>query len=200
VDKKTGQMPVNKAVLLGFLCHKNDPDRRHKTCFQSSRNYRIMNPSNPFQIPACIQADMQQRQRLRVRQAVIAAVAVLATLLVALLIAGCVSNRSQTAAVVSPPAPTPDKAATVKSIAPAAPAPKPANLSPFNPASPSAAFAVRAGTPSVFSPAGVYVVKAGDTLTRIARRHRMTVKALKAANGLDTDTIAIGEKLKIPGA
>ena len=44
----------------------------------------------------------------------------------------------------------------------------------------------------------VYVVKSGDTLMRIARQHGTTYKAIKAANGLVTDKIKVGQKLKIP--
>ena len=44
----------------------------------------------------------------------------------------------------------------------------------------------------------VYVVKSGDTLTKIASTHGTTVKALRAANGLRTDNIKVGQKLKVP--
>jgi LysM repeat protein len=43
-----------------------------------------------------------------------------------------------------------------------------------------------------------YVVKSGDSLTKIAKSHGTTVKALEAANGLSTTKIKVGEKLKIP--
>ena len=45
-----------------------------------------------------------------------------------------------------------------------------------------------------------YVVKAGDTLGRIARAHGTTVKAIKAANGLTSDRIVPGRSLKLPQA
>jgi LysM repeat protein len=44
------------------------------------------------------------------------------------------------------------------------------------------------------------VVKSGDTLTRIAKVHGTTVKALKSANGLENDRLIVGAKLKIPQA
>jgi len=44
----------------------------------------------------------------------------------------------------------------------------------------------------------IYIVKSGDTLTRIASRHGTTVKALRAANNLTTDRIKVGDKLVIP--
>ena len=50
------------------------------------------------------------------------------------------------------------------------------------------------------STAEVYVVKAGDTLTAIAGRHGTTVAALKELNGLKTDRINVGQRLKLPTA
>ena len=44
---------------------------------------------------------------------------------------------------------------------------------------------------------GIYVVKSGDTLGRIAKAHGTTVKALKIANHLSSDRIFVGEKLKL---
>lgn len=43
-----------------------------------------------------------------------------------------------------------------------------------------------------------YVVKSGDTLTKIAREHATSVKALRSANHLKTDKIKVGDKLVIP--
>lgn len=44
----------------------------------------------------------------------------------------------------------------------------------------------------------VYVVKSGDTLSRIATANKTTVKDLKSINGLTTDRINVGQKLKLP--
>lgn len=44
----------------------------------------------------------------------------------------------------------------------------------------------------------VYVVKAGDSLTKIAKTHGTTIKAIRAANGMRTDKIKVGMKLKLP--
>lgn len=44
----------------------------------------------------------------------------------------------------------------------------------------------------------IYVVKSGDTLTRIARRYGTTVKAIQEANSLTTTRIIVGRKLRIP--
>jgi len=43
-----------------------------------------------------------------------------------------------------------------------------------------------------------YTVKSGDTLTKIAKAHGTTVKAIRAENNLNTDHIKVGQKLKIP--
>jgi len=43
-----------------------------------------------------------------------------------------------------------------------------------------------------------YKVKSGDTLTKIATDHGVTVRALRTANNLTTDKIVVGQELKIP--
>ena len=43
-----------------------------------------------------------------------------------------------------------------------------------------------------------YTVKSGDTLTKVAKKQGVSLKALKAANNLTTDHIKVGEKLVIP--
>jgi LysM repeat protein len=43
-----------------------------------------------------------------------------------------------------------------------------------------------------------YKVKAGDNLTAIATRYKVTIQAIMAANNMTTDTIRIGEELIIP--
>ena len=48
------------------------------------------------------------------------------------------------------------------------------------------------------SSSSVYTVKSGDTLTKIANSHGVTVKALNAANGLKSQRLHVGQKLKIP--
>jgi LysM repeat protein len=54
--------------------------------------------------------------------------------------------------------------------------------------------------PSTGSSTGeeAYTVKSGDTLTKIAKSHGTTVKAIRAENSLNTDHIKVGQKLKIP--
>ncbi|ADZ91783.1 N-acetylmuramoyl-L-alanine amidase [Marinomonas mediterranea] len=45
-----------------------------------------------------------------------------------------------------------------------------------------------------------YTVSKGDTLSEIARRNQVSLKALRAANTLKNDVIWIGQKLKIPAS
>jgi len=52
--------------------------------------------------------------------------------------------------------------------------------------------------PVATSSENVYVVKSGDTLSRIATLNKTTVKELKSLNGLTTDRINVGQKLKLP--
>jgi LysM repeat protein len=45
-----------------------------------------------------------------------------------------------------------------------------------------------------------YVVKSGDSLSKIASRYGVTSQALRDANGITGDKIIVGQKLAIPGA
>jgi LysM repeat protein len=67
---------------------------------------------------------------------------------------------------------------------------------------PAAAAPAATGTAAVESAGAggeqIYTVKSGDNLTRIAGQLGTTIKALRAANGLKTDSIKVGQKLKIP--
>ena len=44
----------------------------------------------------------------------------------------------------------------------------------------------------------IYVVKAGDTLYSIAKKHNTTVDKLKALNNLTSNLLSIGQKLTVP--
>jgi len=44
----------------------------------------------------------------------------------------------------------------------------------------------------------LYTVKSGDTLIKIASDHKTTVRAIRTANNLRTDSIKVGQKLKLP--
>jgi len=64
----------------------------------------------------------------------------------------------------------------------------------------TAASAAMGDTTSTGSGTGgeAYTVKSGDSLTKIAKSHGTTVKAIEAENGLSTTKIKVGQKLKIP--
>jgi len=71
----------------------------------------------------------------------------------------------------------------------------------------SEATGIHAGTHLVIPPPPVstavasvtYEVQPGDTLSGIATRYKVTVGQIKLANGLKSDVLKIGQKLKIPG-
>jgi LysM repeat protein len=67
------------------------------------------------------------------------------------------------------------------------------------PAAASSTGGTSGGTPDV-APSDLYVVKAGDTLAKIAKTHGATVAEIKSLNGLTTDRINAGQKLKLPPA
>lgn len=162
---------------------------------------KVMNTSNPFQVPVCLQrADSQQRRRERFKRSFIAAVAALVVLLVGLLIEGCMSEK--TANMASDPnkaTDLPALQANQPSVVAQKPSPVPQSdlnaVRPLTAPSSSGENAAPAGHAKT-----IYVVKSGDTLTRIARIHGTTVKALKAANSLQNDNIVVGARLKIPEA
>jgi LysM repeat protein len=156
----------------------------------------IVNASNPFQIPPCLQrADLQLRRQKRFQRIVVFSVAAVAALLVVLLIEGCMAEHSK-ASTDNTISATEKPSAKV-----AIPDTKPAITLPVKPITPPTATsaAVKPSTsPTVSSPESIYVVKPGDNLTRIAKLHRTTVSELKALNGLNRDTLAVGMKLKVP--
>ena len=158
-----------------------------------------MSAQNPFQIPSCFKLDIEQRRRERFKKTVVTSVIVSIAVVVGLLIEGCVSERS-----VVTPLPTQASASQT-------PAPKVAPAQPGRPAvsqttlpkqlSPVAMEKTAAPADSPHTTGGaVYLVKSGDSLTRIARTHGTTIKALKLANNLDSDRIVVGQKLNIPSA
>jgi N-acetylmuramoyl-L-alanine amidase len=44
----------------------------------------------------------------------------------------------------------------------------------------------------------VYVIARGDTLSAIAARYNVSVATLKRHNGITSETIRVGQRLKIP--
>jgi len=165
-----------------------------------------MNTTNPFQIPSCLQrADVQLRRRERFRRGVVVIVAAVVALLVVLLIEGCMSEHAKTTSTTAPAvtqlpaAPAPAPAPVVAPKPAAAPAPAaPAHFAVSSALAPTVA--AKPVTLPAAKPGQIYVVKSGDSLSRIAKQHHTSVKALKAVNGLDTDIIAVGATLKLPAA
>ena len=164
-----------------------------------------MNASNPFQIPSCFQANLQLRRRERFKKSVLLIVAGTSVLLAVLLILGCNSEHAKAASVKSV-ATDDSTVAPISSVPTAATEPRPDSMQTSPAPSPIVALAAtpvvskEGATAPASRTATIYVVKPADTLSRIAKIHGTTVNALKVANGLDTDRIAIGLKLKLPEA
>lgn len=179
--------------------------------------------SNPFIEPGSLITELQRRRRERFQIGVYAVLGTATVFLAGMLIQGCrnheqsaTEDSGQTAVetatnqTANPTNTTlaadqkPDTNSAVSppvAAAPAPPSPEPAastEPTPPPPAPPSVASQPAAVTPR--SAETVYVVKKGDSLARIAKSHGTSVKALKAANGLKSDLIAAGRKLKIPHA
>lgn len=53
-------------------------------------------------------------------------------------------------------------------------------------------------TPIAAEPVRTIVVQGGDTLWRLARRHKVSLEALKSLNGLPTNLIVVGRTLRLP--
>ena len=58
----------------------------------------------------------------------------------------------------------------------------------------------KASAAAVAGPVTTYVVKSGDSLSLIAYKHGVKTAVLREANGLKSDRIVVGQKLKVPGA
>ena len=78
----------------------------------------------------------------------------------------------------------------VSAQTPVAPPPAPVAPTPAPPAP----------TPTPSAPASEYIIKSGDTLSKIGLLHSMTVLELKTLNGLKSDLIYVGQKLIVSGA
>jgi nucleoid-associated protein YgaU len=174
-----------------------------------------MSAPNPFQIPTCFKLDLEQRRRERFKKTVVTAVIVSVAVVIGLLIEGCVSEKSHNAAdqnrrqdgevqnTIETPGLAPTKTLPPAWAQPMQPAAKTISTTslPMQPC--PVAMVRRTASPAQPSPTAggaVYLVKSGDTLSRIARAHKTTVQAIKMANRLDTDRIFAGEKLNIPSA
>jgi LysM repeat protein len=162
-----------------------------------------MSAQNPFQVPDCFKLDIEQRRRDRFKKTVVTAVIVSVAVVVGLLIEGCVSEKSQPNTSVSEnTVQTPSE--TVTPLPAAQTPPAPGTISHATPPVQTRPVApIKTATPVQSAEAtgeAFYFVKSGDTLSRIAKTHNTTIKALKSVNELATDRIVVGEKLKIPSA
>jgi LysM repeat protein len=94
---------------------------------------------------------------------------------------------------------------TIKSLQEANPALEPTKLKigqpvhiPASTGALAATSTTAAATPDASGAAHLYSVKSGDSLIKIAGQFGVTSKALRSFNGLKTDKIVVGQKLKIP--
>ncbi|MBQ6914402.1 MAG: LysM peptidoglycan-binding domain-containing protein [Kiritimatiellae bacterium] len=53
--------------------------------------------------------------------------------------------------------------------------------------------------PKVEPETTIYVVQSGDYLAKISKKFNVTIAAIKRVNGLTSDVVRVGQKLKIPG-
>jgi LysM repeat protein len=158
-----------------------------------------MSAMNPFQIPTCFEANLLQRRQDRLKKIVFAVVSTGVLLMLGLLIEGCMSEHSArmqsgTSLADAPPAAVETQSAmasTETAVSTSSSAPEVVPQSPQLPVQKVSAPTATGQT------ATVYVVKSGDTLAKIAKTHGTTIKAIKSANGLDTDHIWVGQKLKL---
>ncbi len=93
---------------------------------------------------------------------------------------------------------------TVRAIADANPGLEPTRLQPgqklhLPPAVSAAAASAGPASGNTGTSEQMYAVKSGDTLSTIARQYGTTVRAIRAANNLRSDSIKVGQKLKMPG-
>jgi len=166
-----------------------------------------MSTPNPFIPAGSLIAEGQRRNRTQFKVGVYAVLAAHTMLLLGLLIQGCRSDQSANAAsgdnlAALVPAPTNTAAVTrtppeplgigaAPKMATPVPASVPIDIPPVFPPTPVLTGPVSSGESH-------YAVKAGDTLSRIARARGTTIKAIRTANHLTDERLAVGQKLIIP--
>jgi LysM repeat protein len=184
------------------------------------------NMSNPFGLPRVLMAEREARRRQQFRLGVYTALIAATVLVMGMLIQGCRSQRQSSAETVAekpakvendnaanpstnlPPVPEspPESAAETNCVSPGSASlpdnvtlPAPATASAIHAITTRPSSSVKGSRKTALPPntTGVYVVKSGDTLARIAKIHGTTVKVLKTANHLKSDRILVGEKLKM---
>ncbi len=105
--------------------------------------------------------------------------------------------------VAQTPAPLPTQAPETTTLSEPVPSPTPTRGSVQVPQPEMASFKpARTATPPPEKlapvPYATYVVKPRDTLIRIAKLHRTTVKAIRGLNDLKSERILVGQKLNVP--
>lgn len=184
--------------------------------------------ANPFGLPKVLLAEREARRRKQFRAGVYATLITATILIMGMLIQGCRTQQAPSAGAAIQPVVRPDlrtpRQATNPLPTPMAQAETAAETNWISPQSTSLPENVTlpepgpTSVPQTLAPApeplpvkevhkasahqarGIYVVKSGDTLSRIAKAHGTTVKALKTANHLSSDRIFVGEKLKLSQA
>jgi hypothetical protein len=185
--------------------------------------------ANPFGLPRVLLAEREVRRRQQFRAGVYAVLITATILIMGMLIQGCRTQPPPSAGAAAPkpavrancttprqatnPLPTPmaqtESAAETNWISPQSaslpenitlPAQEATTVPPAAAPAPGPLPVTKVHKASAHHAAGIYVVKSGDILSRIAKAHGTTVKALKTANHLTGDRIFVGEKLKLSPA
>ena len=185
--------------------------------------------ANPFGLPRVLLAEREQRRRQQFRAGVYTVLITATVLIMGMLIQGCRTQRPPAAGAAVPepevridprtprqainPLPTPmaqsETATETNWITPQSaslpenvtlPAPTATSAPQTIAPAPEPLPATELHKTSAHHAHGIYVAKSGDTLSRIAKAHGTTVKALKTANHLSSDRIFVGEKLKLSPA
>jgi LysM repeat protein len=172
-----------------------------------------MKTANPFVPTISLMAVPRRNGRNQFKIGIFAVVSAHLVLLMGLLIQGCKSDVSRsgsagkkTEALAQAPADGPS-AAGQKPVAVAAPLSEMANTmwsngTPTRVTKPALAAVVPAAPAPAPEkpncPPSFYVVKSGDTLSSIARAHGTSAKAIKSANNLSNQRLAVGQKLVLP--
>jgi LysM repeat protein len=148
-----------------------------------------MNNPNPF-LPQVTLLDQKNKKRARVKVAVFSIFACNILLISPLLIQGCRDKQPATQSDAGT-TPTNDTAGVDTNVV----TPPPLTNPVVPPVAPPPVVVVPPTPPS----ATEYVIVKGDSFSKIAHDHGITVKALETANpGLDPAKLQIGKKLQLP--
>jgi len=161
-----------------------------------------MKTLNPFNAPGSLQAERQRIRRQQFKIVVWTIVAANVLLFAGLLIQGCQREPAVTKPQDSNPAETAASDTngaviaqqTTETNAPATPALQPPAATP-----PVTAVVTNAAPEPALSSGRQYVVVKGDSFYRIAKAHRISMKALAEANpGVDSAKLKTGQTLLLP--